>query len=120
MLYLQSSEILLWTIYTHWLTVVEMHKLPDIEKIDSKNEFLRLNLTKHFSRQKVGKNYQTETNKLKIFVYRYRNNIYLKGSELELIITDYEKLFSKRVHLLSYLDVFFKRCIVLDETTAHE
>ena len=32
-------------------------------------------------------------------------------------MTEYEKLLSKQVYLLSYIDVFFKRCIVLDETT---
>ena len=34
-------------------------------------------------------------------------------------MTEYEKLLSKRLYLLSYLDVFFKRCCVLDETTVH-
>ena len=58
--------------------------------------------------------------KLNIIVYRYRNNTYVKDTEMELKLTEYEKLFSKRVYLLSYIDVFFKRCIVLDETTVHK
>ena len=56
---------------------------------------------------------------LKIVVYRYRNNTYVKDTRMELKLTEYEKLLSKRVYLLSYIDVFFKRCIVLDETTVH-
>ena len=34
--------------------------------------------------------------------------------------TEYEKLLSKRVYLLSYIEVFFQRCIVLDETNVHK
>ena len=56
---------------------------------------------------------------LKIVVYRYRNNTYVKDTETELKLTEYEKFLSERVYLLSYNDVFFKRCIVLDETTVH-
>ena len=50
---------------------------------------------------------------------RHRNNTYVKDNEMELKLTEYEKLLSKRVYLLSYIDVFFKRCILLDETTVH-
>ena len=57
--------------------------------------------------------------KLNTVVYRYRNNTYVKDTEMELKLIEYEKLLSKRVYLLSYIDVFFKRCIVLDETTIH-
>ena len=57
--------------------------------------------------------------KLNIVVYRYRNNTYVKDTEMELKMTEYDKLFSKRVNLLIYIDVFFKRCIVLDETTVY-
>ena len=57
--------------------------------------------------------------KLNIVFYRYRNNTYVKDTEMELKLTEYEKLLSKRVYLLSYIDVFFKLCIVLDETTVH-
>ena len=55
--------------------------------------------------------------KLNIVVYRDRKNTYVKDTEMELKLTEYEKLLSKRAYLLSYIDVFFKRCIVLDETT---
>ena len=57
--------------------------------------------------------------KLNIVVYRYGNKTYVKDSEMELKLTEYEKLLSKRVYLLSYIDVFSERCIVLDETTVH-
>ena len=52
--------------------------------------------------------------KLNILVYRYRNKTYVKDTEMELRVTEYEKLLSERVYLLSYIDVFSKRCIVLD------
>ena len=98
------------------LTLVEMQKLPEIEKVDSKNEISYLKWTIH-NRRKVCLSFKTDMDKSNIVVYRYRNNTYVKDTEMELKLTEYEKLVSKRVYLLSYIDVFFKRCIVLDETT---
>ena len=53
--------------------------------------------------------------KLIFVVYGYRNNTYVKVIELELKLTEYEKLSPNRVYLLSYIDVFFKQRIVLHE-----
>ena len=64
-------------------------------------------------------NFQTDTDKLNIVVYRYRNNTYLKDTEMDLKLTEYKKLLVKIVYLLSYIAIFYKRCIVLDETTVH-
>ena len=55
------------------LTVVEMQHLPDIEKTDSKAEISCLEWTKHNGRRKVCVNFQTDTDKLNIAVYRCRN-----------------------------------------------
>ena len=70
-------------------------------------------------RRKVCVNLQSDTDKLSIVVYRYQNNLYLKDNELDLKMTEYESLLAKRVYLLSCIDIFHKRCIVLDETTVH-
>ena len=64
-------------------------------------------------------NFRTDTDKLNIVVYRYRNNLYLKDDEVILKLTEYQSRLAKRVSLLSYVDIFYKRCIVLDETTVH-
>ena len=64
-------------------------------------------------------NFQTDTDKVNNVVYRYRNNTYLKVTEMDLKLTEYKKLLAKRDYLLSYLDIFYKRCIVLDKTTVH-
>ena len=101
------------------LTLVEMQQLPEIEKVDSKNEISCLKWAIYNGRRKVCISFKTDLDKLNIVVYRYRNNTYVKDTEMELKMTEYEKLLSKRVYLLSYIDVFFKRCIVLDETTVH-
>ena len=101
------------------LTVVEMQQLPDIEKTDSKEEKSCLKWTIYNGRRKVCVNFQTDTDKLKIVMYRYRNNLYLKEKELDLKLTECQPLLAKRVYLLSYIDIFYKRCIVLDETTVH-
>ena len=64
-------------------------------------------------------NFQTDTDEVNIVVYRYRNNTYLKDTEMDLKLTEYKKLLAQRVYLLSYIDIFYKRCIALDETTVH-
>ena len=100
------------------LTVVEMQQLPYIEKTDSKEEISCLKWTIYNGR-KVFVNFQTDTDKLNIAVYRYRNNLYLKDNEVDLQLTEYQSFLAKRVYLLSYIDIFYKRCIVRDETTVH-
>ena len=101
------------------LTLVEIQQLPDFEKADSKDEISCLKWTNYNGRSKVCINFQTDTDNLNIVVYGYRNNTYLKDTETDLKLTEYKKLHAKRVYLLSYIDIFYKRCIVLDETTVH-
>ena len=101
------------------LTVVEMQQLPDIEKTDSKKDISCLKWTIYKGRRKVSVNFQTYTDKLNFVVYRYRNNLYLKDNEVDLKLTEIQSLLTKLVYVLSYIDLFYKRCIVLDETTVH-
>ena len=101
------------------LTIVGTQQLPDIEKTDSKDEISCLKWTIYNGRRNVCINFQTDTDKVNIVVYRYRNNTHLKDIEMDLKLTEYKKLLPKHVFLLSYIDIFYKRCIVLDETTVH-
>ena len=64
-------------------------------------------------------NFQTDGGKVNIVVYRYQNNTYLKDTEMELKLTEPEKLLAKRVYLFNYFDFYFRCCIVLFETTVH-
>ena len=96
-----------------------MQQLPDIEKTDSKKEISFLKWTKYKGRRKVCVNFQTDTEKLNIVVYRYRNNLYFKDIEVGLKLTEYQSILAKRVYLLSLIDIFYKQCSVLDETTVH-
>ena len=57
------------------LTVVEMQQLSDIEKTDSKQEISCLKWTKYNGRRKICVKLQTDTDKLNIVVYRYRNKL---------------------------------------------
>ena len=91
------------------LTLVETQQWPDIEKVDSKDEISCLKWTICNDRRKVCINLQTDKDKVNIVVYRYRNNTYLKDTEMELKLTEYKKLLAKRVYLLSYIDIFYKR-----------
>ena len=101
------------------LVLVETQQMPDIEKVDSKKEISPLKWTIQNCRKKVCINFQTDADKVNIVVYRYRNNTYLKETEMHLRLTEYKKLLAKRNYLLSYIDIFYKRCILLAETTVH-
>ena len=101
------------------LTLVETQQMPDIEMSDSKDKISCLKWTIYNGMRKVCINFQTDTDKVNIVVYRYRNSPYLNDSEMDLKLTEYKKLLAKRVYLLSYIDIFYKRCIVLDETTVY-
>ena len=100
-------------------TLVETQQLPDIEKSDSRDEIACLKWKNYNGKRKVCINFQNETDKVNIVVYRYQNSTYLKDTEMVLKLNEYKKLSAKRVYLLSYIDNFYKRCIVLDETTVH-
>ena len=101
------------------LTLVETQQLPDIQKSDSKVEISCLKWTIYNGRRKVCINFQTDTDKVNIVVYRYRNNTYIKDTEMDLKLTEYKKLLAKRVYLLSYIDIFYRRFLLLDETFVH-
>ena len=101
------------------LTLVESQQLPDIEKVDSKHGISCLKWTIYNGRTKVCINFQTDADKVNIVVYRYRNITYLKDTEVDSKLSEYKKILAKRVYLLSYIDNFYKRCIVSDETTVH-
>ena len=87
------------------LTLVETQQLPDIEKVDSRDEISDLKWTFYNGTRKVCINFQTDTDKVNIVVYRYRNKTYLKDSEMDLKLTEYKKLLAERVYLLSYIDI---------------
>ena len=99
------------------LTVVEMQQLPIFRKTDSKEEISRLKRTVYSGRRKVCVTFQTDTEKLNIVEYRYRNSLYLKDNQVDLKLKEHQSLLAKRVYLLSYIDIYYQRCIVLHETT---
>ena len=94
-----------------------MQQLPDIEKNDSEEEISCLNWTTYKGRRKACVNFQTDTDKFIIVVYRYRNILYLKNNEVDLKMAENQSILAKHVYLLSYIDIFYKRCIVLVEKT---
>ena len=96
-----------------------MQQWPEIGKLDSKIEISCIKWTIYNGGRKVCISFKTDMHKLNIVVYSSRNNTYVKDTGMELKLTEYEKVLSERVYLLSYIDVFSKRCIVLDETTVH-
>ena len=53
-----------------------MQQLPNIEKTDSKKEVSCLKRTVNNGKRNVYGNFQTDTDKLSIVVYRYRNTLY--------------------------------------------
>ena len=65
-------------------TLVETQEMPDFEEADSKDEISCLKWTIYNGRRKVCVNLQTDTDKVNFFVYRFRNNTYLKDTEMDL------------------------------------
>ena len=88
------------------LTPVKTQNLPDIEKAESKDENSCLKWSIDNGRRKIRINFQTDTDKVNVVAYRYRNNTYLKDTELELKLIEYENLIAERVYLLSYIDIY--------------
>ena len=70
------------------LTSVEMQQLPEIEKVDTMNEISCLKWTIYNGRRKVCIGFKTDMAKLNIVNYRYRNNTYVKDTEMELKLTE--------------------------------
>ena len=95
-----------------------MQKLADIEKIDSKGKISCSKKTEKNGRRKL--RFKTDTDNLIVVQYRYRNKLKLKDSGFDLKLIDYHSHLAKRVYLLRYFDKFFRRCIVLEETTVHK
>ena len=93
--------------------------LKTFDGFERKDEISCLKWTIYNGRRKVCINFQTDTDKVNIVLYRYRNSTYLKDTEMDLKLTAFKMLLANRVYLLSYMDISYKRCIVLDETTVH-
>ena len=51
--------------------------------------------------------------------YTVTENFCHKHDEVDLKLTRYRSLLEKLVYILIYIDIFYNRYIVLDETTVH-
>ena len=100
------------------LTIVEMQQLPEVRKFDSENEISCLRWI-IFNGRKKFVFCKTDTDYVGIMEYRYRNNMYMKDSDIELKATEYNTLLQKKKYLLSYLETFSKKIIVVEETNHH-
>ena len=88
------------------LTLVETQQMPDIEKVDSKGEIFYLKWTIYNGRRWICINCPADADKVNNVVYRYRNNTFLKYTEMVSKLTEYKKRLAKRLYLLSYIDMF--------------
>ena len=98
------------------LTIVEMQGLPEVGKFDSENEICLMWIIFN-GRRKICVFYKTDTDYVGITVYRYRNNMYMEVSDIELKPAEYNTLLQKKKYLLSYLETFSKKFIVVEEST---
>ena len=74
------------------LTLVEVQKQSGTEKVDSMNDTSFVNWTIYNGWRKLCPSFKTDMDKLNIAVYRNRNNTYIKDTEMELKLTQTEKL----------------------------
>ena len=96
-----------------------MQQLPEVGKFDSENEISCLRWIIFNWRRKSCVFHKSDTDYVGITVYRYRNNKYMKDSDIELKSTEYNTLLEKKKYLLSYLETFSKKFIVVQESTHH-
>ena len=101
------------------LTIVEMQQIPEVGKFDSENEISCLRWIILNVRRKVCVFCKTDTDYGGFTVYRYRNNMFMKDSDIELKATEFNTILQKKKYLLSYLETFSKNFFVVDETTHH-
>ena len=101
------------------LTIVEMQQLPEVGKFDSEDEIFSLRWIIFNGRRKICVFYKSDTDYVGITVYRYRNNMYMKDSDIELKSNEYNTLLEKKKYILSYLETFSKKFIVVEESTHH-
>ena len=52
-------------------------------------------------------------------MYRYQNNLKLEDEEIDMKLSENQELLAKRVNPSSYIDIFLKRGLVLDDTTGY-
>ena len=100
----------------HFSTVVKREDLPIFERTDPKDFFSCLKCPKYYDTRKRSMNFTIETDKLYFVVYRYGNNVNVKGIKVDPKFKDHKTLLAKWVYIFSYIDIFLKRCIDLDET----
>ena len=58
-------------------------------------------------RRKLSVNFKTDADNLNIALCHYRNNLYLKDTELDLKLTENQLLLAKLVYQLRYIDIFY-------------
>ena len=101
------------------LTIVETQQLPEAGKLETENEISSLRWLFFNGRRKTCVFSKTDTDYVGSTVYRYRNNMYMKDSDIELKATEYNTLLQKKKCLLTYLETISKKFIVVEETTHH-
>ena len=101
------------------LTIVEMQQLPEVGKFDSGNENSCLRWIIFNGRRKSRVSYKIDTDYIAMTVYWYRNNMYMKNSDIKLEPTECNTLLQKKKYLLIFLETFSKKFIVVEETTHH-
>ena len=82
-------------------TITELQQLPEIEMTDTEGKFFFRNGQCENSRRKYVQRSRQDSDKLSIVVYRGRNKLYLKDSEIDLHLTENHRLFARRVYLSS-------------------
>ena len=99
-----------------------MQQLPEVGKFHSEDEISCLRWLIFNGRRKICVLCKTDTDYVGIIVCRYRNNMCMKDSAIELKATEYNTLLQNKKYLLSYLETFSKfskKLIVVEETTHH-
>lgn len=102
------------------LTVFELEHLPTISEIEDETlEISQLKWTFHNGRRKVFVEYRTDTKKIMLTRFCYRNNQWRYVEGIEMTLENYKSIIGKQMYVACYVDSFSKKCILLDESTNH-
>ena len=78
------------------LAIVEMQQLEEVKKFDSENKISCLRWINFNGRSKICVFCKTDTDYVGTTVYQYRNDMYMKDSDIELKATHYNALLQKK------------------------
>ena len=99
------------------LTCLESHSLPKLQDLDTESQISQFEWTLHNGRRKNFLSYRSDIKKIDIIEYRKKGNTWKNNQNFQLEKKEYDNLVDFISSVLSYVEIFKKTCIIIDECT---